>query len=422
MLDLQFIADNLDAVAANCRNRGVTVDLQQFQALRERRNALIAETDQTRHQSKELSQQIPKASPADKPALVERGRELRERIALLESQQKDVEYELRLVQSAIPNMTHPDAPVGPDESHSRIVRTWGEPKTFDFPPLDHVALCEKHNLLDLEAGARVAGHGFYFLKNEAALLELALVQYAAQIARKRGFTLHITPDLARVEVLEGTGYQPRGNETQIYSIADTDLCLVATAEITLGGTLKDQVLEVGTLPLRLAGISHCFRTEAGAHGKATRGIYRVHQFTKVELFAFTAPDVAASDAMHAEIVAIEEEIFQGLGIPYRVIDICTGDLGGPAYRKFDLEAWMPGRNEFGEVTSASNCTDFQSRRLGIRCKSPDKKGTQFVHTLNGTAVAVTRALIAVLENGQQADGSIVIPEVLRPWVGQDRIG
>jgi seryl-tRNA synthetase len=422
MLDLQFIADNFDAVAANCRNRGVTVDLDQFKALRERRNALISEAEQTRHQSKDLSAQIPKAAAADKPALVEQGRQLRERVGVLEAQQKEVEADLRAIQLSIPNMTHPDAPIGPNESDSKTVRTWGEPRKFEFAPLDHVALCEKHDLLDLEAGARVAGHGFYFLKNEAALLELALVQYAARIARSRGFTLHITPDLARIEILEGTGYQPRGNETQIYSIADTDLCLVATAEITLGGTLKDEILDIGKLPLKLAGISHCFRTEAGAHGKATRGIYRVHQFTKVELFAFTSPDVAASDAVHAEIVAIEEEIFQGLGIPYRVIDICTGDLGGPAYRKFDLEAWMPGRNEFGEITSASNCTDFQSRRLGIRCKSPEKKGTQFVHTLNGTAVAVTRALIAVLENYQQADGSITIPEVLRPWVGQDRIG
>lgn len=422
MLDLQYIYDNIDAVAKNCENRGVKVNLDQLKALRDQRNALITETDTARHASKELSSKIPKADAATKATLVEEGRKLRETIAVLEEKQREVEAALREIQSAIPNMTHPDAPVGRLESESVTVRTWGEPRQFDFEPLDHVALCEKHQLYDLEAGARVAGHGFYFLKNEGVLLELALMQYAVQIVRKHGFTLHSTPDIARQEILEGTGYQPRGNETQIYSIKDTDLCLVATAEITLGGTQKDQVLNIEQLPLKYAGISHCFRTEAGAHGKATRGIYRVHQFTKVELFAFTAPDVAVSDAVHQEIVAIEEEIFQGLGIPYRVLDICTGDLGGPAYRKYDLEAWMPGRNEWGEVTSASNCTDFQARRLGTRCKSADKKGTQFVHTLNGTAVAITRALIAVLENNQQADGSIVIPEVLRPWVGQDKIG
>ncbi len=203
------------------------------------------------------------------------------------------------------------------------------------------------------------------------------------------------------------------------------MSLVATAEITLGGSLKDQVLDVSKLPIKLAGLSHCFRTEAGAHGRATRGIYRVHQFTKVEIFGFTAPDLELSNPFHEQIVAIEEEIFQGLKIPYRVIDTATGDLGGPAYRKFDLEAWMPGRGEggaFGEVTSASNCTDYQARRLGIRCKSPDRKGTEFVHTLNGTAVASTRAIIAILENYQQADGSILIPEILRPWVGEERIG
>ncbi|MBI1348344.1 serine--tRNA ligase [bacterium] len=422
MLDLQYIYDNIDAVAKNCENRGVKVDLDQLKTLRDQRNALITETDAARHASKELSSKIPKADAATKAALVDEGRKLRETIAALEEKQREIEVALKEIQAAIPNMTHPDAPVGRLESESVAVRTWGEPPKFDFEPLDHVALCEKHQLYDLEAGARVAGHGFYFLKNEAVLLELALIQYAVQIVRKHGFTLHSTPDIARQDVLEGTGYQPRGNETQIYSIKDTDLCLVATAEITLGGTLKDQVLNVEQLPLKYAGISHCFRTEAGAHGKATRGIYRVHQFTKVELFAFTAPDVAESDAMHQQIVAIEEEIFQGLGIPYRVLDICTGDLGGPAYRKYDLEAWMPGRNEWGEITSASNCTDFQARRLGTRCKSGDKKGTQFVHTLNGTAVAITRALIAVLENYQQADGSIVIPEVLRPWVGQDKIG
>ena len=203
------------------------------------------------------------------------------------------------------------------------------------------------------------------------------------------------------------------------------MSLVATAEITLGGMMKDQTIDAADLPIKRAGISHCFRTEAGAHGRATRGIYRVHQFTKVEMFGFTTPDVETSNAFQEEVVAIEEDIFQGLGIPYRVIDTCTGDLGGPAYRKFDLEAWMPGRGEngeYGEVTSASNCTDYQARRLNTRCKSPEKKGTQFVHTLNGTAVAVTRAIVAILENYQQADGSVVVPEALRAWVGQEQIG
>ncbi len=422
MLDLQFLCDNLEAVVDNCRNRGVTVDLSNVRTLRDERNALITQADAYRHEQKEVAGKIPKADATAKPALIERGRELRDLVAQAETQQKEIEATLRTLQSSVPNMTHPDAPVGKTEAESIVARTWGTPRVFDFKPLDHVELCEKHDLVDLEAGARVSGHGFYFLKNEAALLELALVQYAVQKVIARGFTLHITPDLARMDVLEGTGYQPRGDETQIYSIANSDLCLVATAEITLGGSLKDQIVETTKLPLKYAGISHCFRTEAGAHGKATRGIYRVHQFTKVEMFAFTAPELAASDAVHAEIVAIEEEIFQGLGIPYRVLDICTGDLGGPAFRKFDLEAWMPGRNEYGEVTSASNCTDFQARRLGTRCRSADKKGTQFVHTLNGTAVAVTRALIAILENYQQADGSIEIPEVLRPWVGKARIG
>ena len=433
MLDLQYICENKAAVAENCKNRGALVDLDRVIELRDVRNQLIQEGDNLRHRQKEVSAGIPKTKDADeKQSLIAQGKELREQISVLEARQKDVEAELHKEQARIPNMTHPDAPVGQSEEDSKVLRTWGEkpagafpPNQFDFEPLDHVALMEKHDLLDLEAGARVAGHGFYFLKNEAVLLETALVQYALQKLRAAGFTLMSTPDIARDEVLEGIGFIPRGEEAQIYSIQNTELSLVATAEITLGGSLKDQILDVADLPIKYAGLSHCFRTEAGAHGRATRGIYRVHQFTKVEIFGFTAPDLSLSNAFHEEIVAIEEEIFQGLGIPYQVIDTATGDLGGPAYRKFDLEAWMPGRGEggeYGEVTSASNCTDYQARRLGVRCKSPEKKGTEFVHTLNGTAVASTRAIIAILENYQQADGSILIPEVLRPWVGQDKIG
>lgn len=424
MLDLQFICDNADLVSLNCRNRGVQVDLQTVLRLRQLRGETILQGDNLRREQNEVAQSIPKEKDANrKQAAIARGKELKSLVAASEAALKDIEAKLRVEQCIIPNMTHPAAPVGRLAEDNKILRMWGTPRKFDFKPLDHVALAEKHNLIDLEAGARVAGHGFYFLKNEAVLLEMAIIQFAMRKLLEEGFTLHTTPDLARDDVLEGIGFNPRGPETQIYSIHGTDLSLVATAEITLGGTLKDQILDADKLPILAAGLSHCFRTEAGAHGKATRGIYRVHQFTKVEMFAFTKPE--QSEAVHDKIVAVEESLFQGLGIPYQVIDTCTGDLGGPAYRKFDLEAWMPGRGaagEYGEVTSASNCTDYQSRRLGIRFKSPDKKGTQFVHTLNGTAVAVTRAIIAILENFQQADGSIAIPEVLRSWVGKDRIG
>jgi seryl-tRNA synthetase len=424
MLDLQYICDNLDKVAENCSNRGVAVDLPAFLTMRNRRSERIVQIDATRREQNEVSAQIPKEKDAPaKQLLIARGKELRQQVATLEAELKDLEVALRAEQSRIPNMTHPDAPVGRLDTDNKVVRKWGTPPKFDFKALDHVALAARHDLIDLEAGGKVAGHGFYFLKNEAVLLELALVQYAMQKLVKEGFTLHTTPDLARDEVLFGIGFQPRGPETQIYSLEGTDLSLVATAEITLGGSLKDEILDGARLPILAAGLSHCFRTEAGAHGKATRGIYRVHQFTKVEMFAFTRPE--QSEEVHNKIVRIEEEVFQGLGIPYQVIDTCTGDLGGPAYRKYDLEAWMPGRGEageYGEVTSASNCTDYQARRLGIRFKNTDGKGTHFVHTLNGTTVACTRAIIAVLENYQQADGSIVIPEVLRPWIGKDKIG
>jgi seryl-tRNA synthetase len=421
MLDLQFICDHRDLVVDNCKKRGVEVNVDAVVRLRDERNALIAKGDELRRQQKELSGQIPKSSAEERPKLVEQGKQLRDQVGQTEEQQKKVEEQLREEQIRIPNMTHPSAPIGGEEDAFEI-RVWGEKPKFDFKPKDHVEIAANLDLIDFEAGARVAGSGFYFLKNDAVMLEMALVQFALTKLRGEGFTLFTTPDLARDSVLEGIGFNPRGNETQIYSVANSDLSLVATAEITLGGIQKDQILDAATLPLKYAGLSHCFRTEAGAAGRAGRGIYRVHQFTKVEMFGYTGPDLKDSDALHAEVLRIEEEVFQELGIPYRVIDTASGDLGGPAYRKFDIEAWMPGRGdggEYGEVTSASNCTDYQARRLNIRCKSPDKKGTQFVQTLNGTAISCARAIIAVLENYQQADGSVVVPKVLRPWVGKD---
>ncbi len=427
MLDVQFIRDHLDAVQTNCKNRNVSVDVDRVVRLDDQRKHLVQTTQVKQQRANEVAKQIAKEKDAArKQELIAEGRRLREEVGQSEGQLKQLEADLREAVAVIPNMTHPDAPVGGTPADNKVIRTWGQPPKFDFKPKDHVALAEALDLVDFEAGASVAGQKFYFLKNDAVLLELALVQYAFDTLLRHGYTPVITPDLARVEVLEGIGFLPRDpdpEKRQVYTIADSDLCLVATAEITLGGMHRGRVVDELDLPMKYVGLSHCFRTEAGAPGRDTRGLYRVHQFTKVEMFAFCTPD--QSDALHLELLAIEEEVFQGLRLPYHVIDTCTGDLGGPAYRKFDLEAWMPGRGaagEFGEVTSTSNCTDFQARRLNIRYKSPKHKGTRFVHTLNGTAIAVTRALVALLENNQQADGSIVVPEVLRPWMrGKERI-
>ncbi len=426
MLDAAFIREHLDAVKANCDNRNVKSDVERVVQFDDERRRLAQETQKIQQRQNEVSKLIPKEKDsARKQELIAEGKKLREDAAGLEKQQKQAQEELRAALATIPNMTHPDAPVSRDPAGNKVLRKWGEPRKVDFAPKDHVALAEALDLVDFEAGASVAGQKFYYLKNEAALLELDLVQYAMKTLVEEGYTPVVTPDVARVEVLEGIGFIPRDpdpEKRQIYSIADSDLCLIATAEITLGGMHRDHIFDELDLPKKYVGLSHCFRTEAGAPGRDTRGLYRVHQFTKVEMFAFCTPD--QSEDIHLELLRIEEKIFQGLGLAYQVIDTCTGDLGGPAYRKYDLEAWMPGRGEhgeFGEVTSTSNCTDYQARRLGVRFKTPGQKGTRFVHTINGTAVAVARAILAILENNQQADGSVIVPEVLRPWLGKDSI-
>jgi seryl-tRNA synthetase len=411
-------------VEANCRARGAKVDVARFVELEELRRTLQQEVEELSRQANLVSKSIGKASnEAEREARKEEGRRLRAAKDEKQGEIDRVSAEAESIYRAIPNMSHPEAPVGTEEASRELRRGAMQVRPMGFPILDHVELAEQHRLIDFEGGGRVAGHGFYFLKNEAVLLELALQQYAVHLLIQEGFTPTITPDLARGEVLQGIGFIPRGPETQIYSIENHDLNLVATAEITLGGLYADQTLDADDLPIKLCGVSHCFRTEAGAAGRASRGLYRVHQFTKVEMFAFTLPE--ASEDMLNYFCDLECQIFDGLGIPYRVIDTATGDLGGPAYRKFDLEAWMPGRGEngeYGEVTSTSNCTDYQARRLNIRYKVKGEKGTNLVHTLNGTAVAVSRALIAIIENCQQPDGSIIVPEVLRPFVGKDRIG
>jgi seryl-tRNA synthetase len=448
MLDIKLLRDDPERIATNLRDRGVRVfdDLSsedwpheavtRLLSLDQRHRELLSATEDLRREQNANAEAMKAVSklPKDQQAaartpLVEAGRSMRDRERQLS---EDTVAALRARDEAwtkVPNLTHPDSPRGYRDEDHRELRQWGTRRDFageGFQPKDHLELAEALDLVDFASGAKVVGQKFYYLLNEAVLLDMALQRYALNLARKHGFRLHTTPDLARVEILDGLGFNPRGESTQVYSVANSDLCLVGTAEITLGGMLAGQILEAERLPMLLAGLSHCFRTEAGSHGKESRGLYRVHQFTKVELFAFTAGDLEHSEAMHKRLLDIEEELFQGLALPYRVLDIATGDLGGPAYRKFDIEAWMPGRGDWGEVTSTSNCTDYQARRLDIRYRPEPVDGKsqkpRMVHMLNGTAVATSRALVAVLENYQQADGSVLVPEALRGFCGFDRIG
>ncbi len=423
MLDRRFVADNVDLVATNCRQRGSSADVARFAELDRLRRQMQADIDRLNQQAGQVSKSIATAADAaEREARKADGRRLREEVSAFEAKLAEIVQESDVILRAIPNLTHPAAPVGGEDAAVEIRLGRTPVADFEYKPLDHVELGGRLKLFDFEAGAKVAGHGFYFLTNDAVLLELALQRYAIDLLMRENFTVMTTPDLARDTILEGTGFMPRGPETQIYSITGSDLSLVATAEITLGGAMHERIFEAEELPLKLCGISHCFRTEAGAHGRATRGLYRVHQFTKVEMFAYTLPE--QSEDMHNYLLDLECELFDGLGIPYRVIDTASGDLGGPAYRKFDLEAWMPGRGEkgeWGEVTSTSNCTDYQARRLAVRYRKPGEKGTSYVHTLNGTAIAISRAIIAILENYQCSDGSIVVPDALVPWMGKKKI-
>ncbi|MEN8159946.1 MAG: serine--tRNA ligase [Myxococcota bacterium] len=422
MLDPRSLAERREEIATSCRRRGVTADVDGAVTLQAQVAAKQTELNEANRRRKEHQEAGKKLPAADREQHGLEGRALKEAVSRIEAELGALRTRFEAAISVLPNFIHPEVPDG-GEDDARELSRFGEPPHFDFPPLDHLELGARLDLLDFEAGARVAGPKFYYLKNEAVLLELALQRFALDVLIEEGFTPFATPDVARPAILEGIGFNPRGEETQIYSLENEDLCLVGTAEITLGGLYADSIVKEDELPIRLGGVSHCFRTEAGAAGRESKGLYRVHQFTKVEMFAVTRPE--DSEAMHGELLAIEERIFQALELPYRVVDIAAGDLGAPAYRKFDIEAWMPGRGEggaYGEVSSTSNCTDYQARRLQTRFRRKGAKKNEYVHMLNGTAVSNARAILAVLENHQQADGSITIPEALRPYVGRDRIG
>lgn len=423
MLDIKFIRENPKLVAKAAADKRMTVDIDVLLALDDRRLSLLKRVEELRKERNEIADRMKSALPDERPHLIERGKALKEDLSVSEKSFDEATAAFHEAMLKVPNINHPDAPVGADDSDNKVIATVGEINRPSFAPKSHVELAEKLDLIDFERAAKVTGAKFYFLKGKLAMLEQALITWALREVVSEGYTAMTTPDLARDEVLVGTGFNPRGPEAQIYSIENSDLSLIGTSEITLGGYHKDEILDEEKLPIRYAGVSHCYRTEAGAYGRESYGLYRVHQFSKVEMFVFCAPE--QSEALHLELRRIEERIFQLLEIPYQVVDICTGDLGGPAYRKYDLEAWMWGREEgkggYGEVTSTSNCTDYQARRLNVRVRRKDGS-IGFAHTLNGTAISLARALITILENNQQEDGSIIVPDVLRPYTGFDKIG
>lgn len=412
MLDIHFIRQNQEEVKKSITNRGMNVDIDELLGLDEKRRVLIGKIEESRAIRNKRS--IGKPSPEE----IEKMRTLGDEIAKMEKELKDVNgYYVELLKR-VPNLIHPDVPLGGEE-YFKIIEEKGKIPKFDFEPKDHETLMLNLDLIDFERGAKVVGNKFYFVKNDLVRLNQALLNYGIDVTSKHGFTLVETPDLAKDSILSGVGFNPRGPESQIYSIDKSDLSLIGTSEITMGGYHSDEILDLSDSPKKYVALSHCFRTEAGSYGRESRGLYRVHQFTKLEMFVYCKPE--DSEKMHQEILDIEKKIVDGLEFSYRIIDTASGDLGAPAYRKFDIEAWMPTKSAdsgggYGEITSTSNCTDYQARRLNIKYRKSGGE-TEFVHTLNGTAIVSSRFPIIIAENNQTKKGTIKIPKVLQKYMG-----
>lgn len=408
MLDINYIREHPDEVKKNSVMRGVSVDIDALLTLDGSRRGHMQEIEKLRAELKRGSKAEPTAG--EKTRLKEIGDEIQKKEKVLAT----VDARLRTLLLQVPNLTHRDVPKG-GEDDGVVIESVGTPTKFDFTPKDHEELLLNLGLIDFERGAKVTGTKFFFSKGDLVRLNHALIEYAIDIVTPHGYELMETPDLAKDEILTGIGFNPRGPETQIYSLEKSDMSLIGTAEITVGGYHAGEILDLSEGPRKCVALSHCFRTEAGSAGRVSKGMYRVHQFTKLEMFIVCEPQ--DSEDMHQELLSIERQIADGLKFPYRVIELAAGSLGGPSHRTYDVEAWMVMKDGYGEITSASNCTDYQARRLGIRYRTKDGT-TAFAHTLNGTAMTTSsRWPIAVIENFQNADGSITIPEVLRSYLG-----
>ncbi|HET6570749.1 MAG TPA: serine--tRNA ligase [Solirubrobacterales bacterium] len=420
MLDLKLIRSDPERVKRALARRGAAEQVDELLALDARRRELLPQVEGAQAERKTLSKQIGEAKQrgedAEGPmAAVQR---LKETIESGKEELEKVEAELERVAAALPNLPDPEAPDGMTEEDAVVLREVGERPRFEFQPRDHLEIGTELGLIDMEAAARLSGSRFAYLKGDLVLLELALVRYALDVVRGEGHEPVAPPVLVREEALYGTGFLP-GDRDQIYEIAKDELFLVGTSEVALAGLHAGEILEPDALPLRYAGFSSCFRREAGAAGRDTRGIFRVHQFDKVEMFSFVEPRESAAE--HERLLAIEERILAELEIPYRVVNVAAGDLGAPAAKKYDCEAWIPSQERYRELTSCSNTTDYQARRLNCRYRPADNEGPEAVHTLNGTAVAVGRTMIALIENRQDQRGGFTLPNILYAYGAPERI-
>ncbi len=414
MFDIEILRSDRAAVEEMLKKRSAEAPLDRILELDRKRAELVRTVNVLREERNKLSGEIKGIKDEAKRAeMIERTRGIRDQVSAVETDLAAVEKDLRDLLVWMPNMLAPEVPFGEDESGNVVVRTWGEPRKFDFKPKDHVTIGEGLGIIDIARAAKVWGTRAYFLKGDAVFLEFALVRYAMDILAAEGFLPVVTPIIVKTEILEGTRHYPFFKE-QIYRIEGEDSGLVGTSEIPLGAMHAGEILEERVLPLKYAGFSSCYRTEVGSGGRDVRGLIRTHHFDKVEMFVFDKPQDSAKT--HEYMVSIEERFYRELGIPYRVVMMCSGDLGPVAYKKYDVEFWHPSEAKYREITSCSNCTDFQARGLNTRFRPAAGGKPEYVHTLNGTAIAIGRTLVAILENYQEEDGSVTVPEVLRKYM------
>lgn len=413
MLDIAYIREHLDACKTAAVNKNRVVDWDALLSLDDQRRKLIGESEGLRARRNDI------AKMGNTPEAREEGKKLKESLKALETELASVEERFRTHMLTVPNVPHTDVPIGKDSDGNVEVRTWGTPKRFDFPVKDHIELARSLDLVDFERGTKVGGFRSYFLKNAAAQLELAVLMYTFNKLVGKGYTPLIAPSLVREFTFIGNGQFPWGKD-EVYELPKDEQFLAGTAEVPVTAYYADEILREADLPKKFVAFSPCFRREAGSYGKDTKGLYRLHQFNKIEQVVIAKADEASSLALHEELLANAEEVLRDLELPYRVLLMCTGDMGEPQVKKYDIETWMPSRNGYGETMSDSYMGDFQARRLKIRYRGQDNQ-VRHCHTLNNTAIASPRILIPILETYQQKDGTVLVPKVLVPFVGREVI-